>query len=155
MEQHGTLIWILVAIIAIVFVIKIIKKATGILIVGVILIFSGLVPYSTVESIVDTTTGGYETIKQQAALWSIEENSNGQGEKILYILNSIPITLESGEEFNDEDILNNLVGGTEQIDNVNNYLDDAQNQIEDKTGIDLDEISNDVTDGLKDLLTGN
>lgn len=155
MEQYGTLIWILVAVIAIALVIKFIKKTIGILVVGGLLICSGLIPYSTVEGIVDTTTGGYETIKQQAALWSIEENANGEGEKILYILNSIPITLESGEEFDDEEILNNLVGGTEQIEDVNNYLDDAQQQIEDKTGVNLDEISNEVTDGLKDLLTGN
>lgn len=155
MEQYGTLVWILVAIFAIFLVIKFIKKAAGLLVVGALLIVSGLIPFSTVKEAVDTTTGGYESIRQQAALWSIEENANGDGEKILYIFNSLPVTLEEGKEFNDEEILTDLVGGQEEIDEVNQYLDDAQQQIEDKTGVDLDKISGDVAEELSNWLTGN
>lgn len=155
MEKYGTLVWILVAIFAILLVIKFIKKTAGLLVVGALLIISGLIPFSTVKEAVDTTAGGYESIKQQAALWSIEENANGDGEKILYIFNSLPVTLEEGKEFNDEEILTDLVGGQEQIDEVNKYLDDAQEQIEDKTGIDLDKVSGDVAEELSNWLTGN
>ena len=85
MENYsGMIIWAIVAVIGIVIVAKIVKKIAGVLLLVAILLFSGSIPYSTVNSIVDTATGGYEQITQQAALWHIDENTVS-GEKVLYL----------------------------------------------------------------------
>lgn len=86
-------IWIVVAVVALVLVKKIIKKAIGFIIVAAILVGIGCIPFSTVNTAVDTVKGGYQTITKSAALWSVEESEEHPDEYTIYILNAIPITV--------------------------------------------------------------
>ena len=116
MENYsGMIIWAIVAVIGIVIVAKIVKKIAGVLLLVAILLFSGSIPYSTVNSMVDTATGGYEQITQQAALWHIDENTVS-GEKVLYLLNTIPVLLKSQPE----DIVDQLPEIQENLNNTEN-----------------------------------
>ncbi len=98
MENYtGMIIWVVIALLGIVIVGKAIKKIAGVLILIGILLFAGSVPYSTINSTIDTVTGGYEQITKQAALWHMDENTVS-GEKVLYLLNTIPVLLQSPPE---------------------------------------------------------
>ena len=94
-NKYGTLIWIIIAIIAIVLVIKLIKKAIALIMLIIFLLVSGSIPYSTVNTVIDTTKTTYQ---KTAALWSVEtiKDQNGnESDKTIYIFNKIPIKINT------------------------------------------------------------
>lgn len=104
-EQYRPLIlWIALSIVILIVMKKIIKKAIFIVIGLGIAIAIGCIPFSTIEGTVDTAIGSYNVIKEQAALWTTVTNEENPDEKVIYILNSLPVMLNSdGVEIEDSD----------------------------------------------------
>lgn len=105
MEQYKALIlWIALSIVILIVMKKVIKKAIFIVVALGIMIAIGCVPFEKVEGTINTVTGSYGIIKEQAALWTTVTNEENPEEKVIYILNTLPVMLNSdGVEIKDSD----------------------------------------------------